>query len=69
MALITKRDTVLTTVPFIIRITETDENSGAVLASVDCSYDFVINEKLIVFRPFLLLQSFYHKHIVLSSLL
>ena len=69
MALITKRDTVLTTVPSVIPIKEADENSGAVLASVDGSYDFVINETRIVFRPFLLLHPFYHKHIILSSLL
>ena len=69
MALIIKTDTVLTTVPAIRRIKEADENSGAVLASVDCSYDVVINETRIVLRPFLLLQPFYHKHIILSSLL
>ena len=69
MALITKRDTVLTTVSLIMRITEADENAGAVLASVDGSYAFVINETFIVFRPFLVLHSFYHKDTRLSSLL
>ena len=47
MALITKRDTVLTTVPSVIPIKEADENSGAVLASVDGSYDVDIDETLI----------------------
>ena len=52
MALITKRDTVLTTVPSVIPIKEADENSGAVLASVDGSYDVDIDETRIALRPF-----------------
>ena len=52
MALITKRDTVLTTVPSVITIKEADENSGAVLASVDGSYDVDIDETRIALRPF-----------------
>ena len=48
---IMKRDTAKA-VSDIMRIKKADENSGAVLASVDGSYDVDIDETRIALRPF-----------------
>ena len=64
-ALIAKTDTALT-VSAKKAITKAEENSGALNASVDGSYEFVIAETHIFLRPFSLLHPFYHNVFLLS---